>query len=120
MSAHQLPRELHIAPFEIIDPGDGEAITVDRWNQHVPLEIGAGAETNTLPDPTRAGQRVCLMAFSVGGGSRAITADSPINQTGNTVMTFAAVDDMIVLESFPVGDGAYEWRAVANDGCALS
>lgn len=120
MSAHRLPQDLHKAPYEVADPGDGAKIKVDRWNQHIPLAIGAGAETNELPDPTQAGQRVCIMAVSVGGGTRAITADSAVNQTGNTVMTFAAVDDLAVLESFPVGGGDYEWRIVANDGAALS
>lgn len=120
MSAHNTPNELHLAPYEVTDPGSGVPISVTRWNQHVPIAIGSGAETNTLPDPTQAGQRVSLTAVSDGGGSRAVTAASAINQAGNTVMTFADVNDSITLESFPTGSGTYKYRVVYNDGVALS
>ena len=119
MSGHNIAHELTRAPFEVLDPGSGEAIVVDRYNVTIPLTIGAGAETNTLAAPTNANQRVRIISSVQGAGSRAITAASSINQTGNTVMTFAAVEDVIVLESFPVGS-AYKWRVVANDGVALS
>lgn len=119
---HQLPSALNQAPFEVLDPGTGVAIVVDRWNQHIPLTIAASAsETNTLAAPTKAGQRLCIIAVTVGsGGSRAITAATAINQTGNTIMTFGHQYDAIILESFPVGSGVYRWRVAYNDGVALS
>lgn len=119
MSAHNIPEQLAQAPYEIVDPGTGAAIPVTKWT-HLPLTIGGSAETNTLAAPTKAGQRISIIAVSVGAGSRAITAATAVNQTGNTVMTFAHQYDAITLESFPVGSGVYRWRIVYNDGVALS
>jgi hypothetical protein len=118
MSAHNTLQELHNGPFEVNDPGTGAAIIVDRWSQFIPLTIAASAsETNTLADPTRAGQRLTLFAKSVGsGGSRVVTAASAIDVAGTTTMTFDAVDDRAILESVTVGDGDYEWRVVDQDG----
>jgi len=115
-------QELLIAPYETLDPGDGVAIIVDRWNQHVGLVIVAGtAETNTLAAPVQAGEKISFIAMTVGaGGTRAITAASAINSSSNTIMTFNAVDDAITLESFPVGSATYEWRITFNSGVALS
>jgi hypothetical protein len=120
MSAHNTLVELHNAPFEVVDPGTGAAISITRWNQHIPLTIGGTAETNTLAAPTKAGQRVSIIAATVGAGTRAITVASAVNQTGNTILTFAQQFDAIALESFPVGSGVYRWRVAYNDGVALS
>jgi len=122
MSAHRLPSDLAMAPYEEADPGTGEAIAVDRWNLQIPLTIAAAAsETNTLATPTRPGQRLTLVAASVGGGgTRAITAASAINQTGNTIMTFNAERDMLILESIPTGSGTYRWQVMFNESVALS
>lgn len=118
MSAHNLPTQLNQAPFEVLDPGTGVAIVVDRWNQIIPLTIAASAsETNTLAAPLKAGQRLTIFAASVGsGGTRTITVASAINQAGDTTLAFANVDDYVVLESVPVGSGVYEWRVVVNEG----
>jgi hypothetical protein len=103
----------------IADPGTGQAIPVTA-NGCCAITIGsAGAETNTLAIPTFIGQRLSLIADVVGTGTRAVTAATAINQTGNTIMTFAQVKDMIVLEGMQVG-GVRVWRVVANDGVALS
>lgn len=117
--AHELRND---ARYEVADPGTGQKIYADRWNTHVPLEIAAGvAETNELPDPIKAGERLCLIAVSVGaGGSRTVTADHAIDATGYTALTFAAVDDMAILEGFKVtprsSAPAYEWRVTVTDG----
>lgn len=121
MSAHNLPAELNKAQYEIVDPGTGAAIPVDRWNLHVPLTIAASAvETNTLAAPTRAGQKLSIMAVSVGsGGSRAITVASAYDQAGGTVLTFDAVDERVVLESYEVGvagSPSFEWRVTNIEG----
>lgn len=122
MSSHNILPELHNAPFKGVgDPGDGETIRVDRWGMHVAIDIGAGAETNSLPDPTKEGQRLVINTRTDGGGSRVITADNAINVAGNTIMTFADVGEIIVLESAEISDvGTYRWRVIANDGVALS
>jgi len=118
MSAHRLPHDLFMAPYERADPGDGVAITVDRWNTQIPLTIAAStAETNTLATPTRPGQRLVIVAGAVGaGGSREITAAAAVNQTGNTVMTFDAVREALILESIPTGSGTYRWQIMLNEG----
>ena len=117
MSAHQLPYELKSAPFQSTDPGDGEPIVVDRWGQIVPMVVVASTlETNTLADPSQAGERLVLVAHTVGSaGSRAITAASGVNKAGNTVMLFDAANERLVLDSVPVS-GGFEWMVTANDG----
>jgi len=111
-------QELLIAPYEVLDPGTGQAIVVNRWNQHIGLTIAAStAETNTLAAPTQAGQRLSIIAMSVGGaGSRVVTVASAIDSSGHTTMTFDAVDEAVTLEAFPVGSDTYEWRVVFSSG----
>jgi hypothetical protein len=118
MSAHRLPYDLAVAPYEKADPGTGNAVVVDRWNAQIPLTIAAGvAETNTLATPIRPGQKLTLVAASVGsGGSRAVTAASAVNQTENTVMTFGAERQIVAMESIPVGSGDYRWQIIVNEG----
>lgn len=121
MSAAQLPGQLHVAPFETLDPGTGVAIVVDRWNQVVPLTIAANtAETNTLAAPHRAGQKLTIFAANVGAsGSRVVTVASAYDAAGGTTLTFDAVDERVVLESVPVGSAgspSYEWRVVDFEG----
>lgn len=120
MSGHRIAFDLHKGAYELSDPGDGAKIAVSQWC-HIALTTGASGETNTLEDPTKAGQRIALTLLTDGGGDRVITADSAINQTGNTIMTFGAAADSIILESFMVGaSGTYKWRVIYNDGVALS
>lgn len=103
----------------VADPGTAAAIPVTNSIQ-IDLTIGTGAETNTLAIPTAIGQRILIIADTVGmGGSRAITAAAAINQAGNTIMTFAQALDFIELVAVNTG-GALRWRVAANDGVALS
>ena len=64
------------------------------------------------------GQRLSLIC-DVNVGNIVVTASQAINQTGNTIMTFGAAADMIILEGMQLG-GALRWRVVSNDGVALS
>ncbi len=81
----------------------------------------AGAETNTLADPAFIGQIVSFLCIVYAAGDRVITAASAINQAGNTIMTFGAVDDFIQLIGVDTdGAGSLEWRVMSNDGAALS
>lgn len=107
-----------VSPAETADPGDAAAIPVTGTTS-ISLTIGAGAETNTLAAPTAVGQVLSLIASTVGGGTRAITASAGINKAGNTVMTFAAVSDWIMLRAVRYA-GALVWRVAANDGVGLS
>lgn len=108
-----------VSPTLVADPGTAAAIPVTNSIQ-IDLTIGTGAETNTLAIPTAIGQRILIIADTVGmGGSRAITAAAAINQAGNTIMTFAQAADFIELVAVNTG-GALRWRVAANDGVALS
>lgn len=101
---------------EVADPGTGKAIPVTR--SAVINIVTAGAETNTLALPTFLGQKLVLNC-SVFVGNRVITASQAINQAGNTIMTFGAVRDSIVLEAVKLAS-ALRWVVSGNDGVALS
>jgi len=101
---------------KVDDPGDGKAIPIER-SAHVALVTG-GAETRTLADPARPGLTLDLY-FKTDGGDCVVTAASPINQNGVTVMTFSSVGDHIRLVS--VEDGAdFEWRVEDSSGVVPS
>lgn len=103
----------------VADPGDASAIPVDG-PASIALTIGAGAETGTLADPSYIGQTLTITADTVGGGSRAITAASAIDQAGDTVMTFAAAADSIGLIAVATSASKVYWKVIYNDGVALS
>jgi hypothetical protein len=100
----------------LADPGHSAPIPVTR-SASIAITT-AGAETNTLAIPTFIGQQLALIC-DVYVGDRVITSAQAINQAANTIMTFGAAADMIVLQAMQVG-GALRWRVVANDGVALS
>ena len=60
-----------------------------------------------------------LYCGTIGGGTRAITAASAINVAGNTVMTFNAARDYIVLNGVSIG-GTRCWEVAFNANVALS
>ena len=121
MSSLTVPRELSLADLDLQDPGSGKPIPYQFWGQQVKLVTGAGAETNTLADPSKAGQRLDFIMRTDGGGDRVITAASAINQAGNTILTFADVEDFIALTSVrKVGGVGFRWQVLSNDGVALS
>lgn len=107
-------------PRQIRDPGDGGQITAlsDAVVLLVSNHAGPG-ETRTLTDPIYPGQTLDLM-FESDDGDVVITADSAVNQTGNTIMTFADGGDHLRLVGGRDGAGDLEWRVVANDGISLS
>lgn len=101
----------------IADPGTGVAIPVTASGT-VAITTAA-AETNTLADPTYAGQFLSLFVDTYAVGNRVVTAASRINQAANTIMTFGSVGDFIKLEAITIA-GALKWQVVSNDGVALS
>jgi hypothetical protein len=105
--------------FERDDPGDGEAIpVVDSCTISLDIEAEE-SETNTLANPTFAGQQLAIVAGSVGGdGGRVITSDNSINQNGNSQMSFDEEGDFILLTGVDRG-GDLRWRITANDGVTL-
>ncbi len=106
-----------IEPTVQADPGNGGAI--DATRSAITELTTAGVETRTLPDPRFVGQEINLV-FVSDGGNCTVTADSPINQTGNTVMTFSDVGEVISLVGKYNATDGWEWQVVTNDGVALS
>lgn len=82
--------------------------------------IADAAETNTLANPSFAGQVLALSVDTLAGtGTRAVTVASAVNAAGNTVLTFNATSDTCVLMGMTVA-GGLKWRVVHNDGVSLS
>lgn len=103
---------------EAVDPGDAGVILVE-YPSIVQFTIGAGAETNTCAIPSFIGQILILSVNTIGVGTRAVTFASAINKAGNTIATFAAVGDILILMGVRVVNTLC-WRVVQNDGPTLS
>jgi hypothetical protein len=103
--------------IEVADPGTGQAIPV-TGSAYIGFTV-AGSETNTLAIPTFIGQTLQLNCDTYTSGSRVVTSAQAINQAGNTIMTFGAARDYIVLKAVKVS-GALRWHVSYNDGVALS
>jgi hypothetical protein len=112
----------HLAdyPQELDDAGDGGAIAPngDATVRIVTVEAGAG-ETRTLRDPLFIGQKLDIV-FETDRGSVTITADSAVNQAGNTSILGEDAGDHLFLMGARDGAGDFEWRVVKNDGFTLS
>lgn len=118
MSGHNTHHELFTGDAVMLDPGDGNPLIVDRDRGIVEL-ITAAAETRTLEDPAKSGIMLTL-TLKTDGGNCVITADTAINASANTIMTFADAADTIVLMSIPDGTSGYKWVVIGNAGVALS
>ena len=117
MSAHNHLQEGLIADYELPETSNGGGIILDRSPAVCSIRT-SGAETRKLDSPLAVGSRLTI-TLSDDGGDCVITADDPINQAGNTVITLADVGDTVDLVSTNVG-GSPVWRVVANDGASLS
>jgi len=102
----------------VIAAADGAAIPVTKSGS-VAIVTGAGGETNTLAIPTFLGQQLFLNCDTHGGGDRVVTAASAINIAGNTVMTFGAARDNILLTAISIG-GTLAWEVTINNNVVLS
>ncbi len=109
-----------IVPLLAPDPGDGGALDTTR-SCVTELATGAVGETRTLADPIFKGQEIILVFVVDGGGDCVITAASPINQNGDTIMTFSDVGESIILMGHYNATDGWEWvqTSLAN-GVALS
>lgn len=103
----------------VADPGNAGAIPVTA-SASIEL-VSAGAETRTLAIPTIRGQKLKLYCATY-VGDIVITCAQAINQAGNTIMTFGAVADRIILEAWPINAAGttLRWRVIDNNGVALS
>lgn len=102
----------------ISDPGTAAAIPVNQ-SANLTFVIGVGAQTNTIAAPTYVNQILSISVSSDLGGSRVMTVASTVNQAGNNTLTFADVNDTIVLVGVLIGTSVL-WRVLLNDGVALS
>jgi hypothetical protein len=103
--------------FQTIVAADAAAIPVTHSGSFPITQ--AGAETNSLADPTYLGQWLSIFVDTDTAGARVITAASRINQAANTIITLTEVGDFIKLEAITIA-GALKWQVVANDGAVLS
>jgi hypothetical protein len=106
-----------VEPVKIPDPGDAGAIDVSH-SGYCELTT-AGAETRTIADPVYRGQVIDLV-FVSDGGDCVVTAASPLNQTGNTIITFTDIGEHTRMVGFYNATDGWEWRQICNDGAALS
>jgi hypothetical protein len=102
----------------LADPGSGAAIPVDN-SYNVAFVIG-GTETNTVADPSAAGQSLAMVAGTVASGSRALTFATAFNAAGNTVLTFDAANEFGFFISISTGGGTFRWQQIALNGATAS
>ena len=122
MSGHNILQQLAREPgLEIVDPGNGGTIPVDRTLGIVSI-VTAASETRKIASPERAGV-ILAICFKTDGGDVAITGSgSEILNRGagtETTATMADAGDLLVLMSIEKG-AALVWSPVANNGAAMS
>lgn len=103
--------QLRLLTNTVADPGNAGAIAVTKSG--VCLLTSAGAETRTLAIPTFLGQQIYLVD-TVHAGNIVITASQAINQAGNTIMTFGAVRDTVLLTAISIG-GSLRWQVTSGE-----
>ena len=107
-----------VEPVIIPDPGDAGTIDVSH-SGYCELTTAA-AETRILPDPTFRGQEITFVMI-VDVGNCVITANSPINQAGNTIFTFTDIGESVTVMGHWNATDGWEWVAVSLlNGAAVS
>lgn len=122
MSGHSILQQLAREPeLEIVDPGNGGTIPVDR-TLGICSVVTAASETRKIASPARAGIIIAI-CFKTDGGDVAITGSgSEILNSGagtETTATMADAGDLLVLISINKGANIV-WSPVANNGAAMS
>lgn len=104
---------------QITDPGSvTQAIPVTESGS-VAL-VSAGAEDRTVAAPTFAGQTLSIFCETF-VGNITVTFATQINVATNTIATFtAASQSIIVMAVVSTAAGALVWRVVQNDATTLS
>lgn len=117
MSGHRANTDVALGPSGIPDPGPTGDIFVDRSPAIVELESTTGStETRGLPDPTKSGLILFLVAKAIDGQIN-VNADTAINQSGHSQMTLGTVADACMLVSVPgTTEGTYRWKFLNIDG----
>ena len=122
MSGHNVLQQIAgTTELEILDPGSGGTIPVDRSMGICPVVTG-GAEARKIASPARAGI-IITICLKTDGGDLAITGEgSEILNSGNgtePTATMADAGDLLTLISINKGTSIV-WSPIANNGAAMS
>jgi len=117
-TAENVLHRMYDAPYQMLDPGDGKTIWVNRQFATVPM-VSAAAETRTLARPTKAGVVVTLLLKTYAAGAITVTVTGGYNQAADTAIIFNTTGDWVQLQS-QMNDDVYCWRVVASEGVALT
>jgi hypothetical protein len=113
-TGHRFLADQARAEYLILDPGDANYLDT-QYSGVCMLTSGASGETRKVAAPGFVGQRLLIGFDTDGGGDIDITFDVAVNNSGNTIAAFDAVDDYLEL----VGVqrlGVTEWQIVSNQG----
>ena len=109
--------QMQPGPYLMPDPTTGDPILVAGWmHALLAFTIGAAAETNTIADASRAGQRLQLCVNTIGAGSREVTFASPFDASANVKWKADAVTEGAEF----VSDVNLKWNLVFNRGGTLT
>jgi hypothetical protein len=109
MSGHNLPFDHAAAEWRIPDPGDAGTIRSAQSGVCPMVSTAAGGETRKLADPVYLGQWIDLV-LDTDGGDIVLTADSAVNVTGNTVITFDTAGEIVHCRAMTIA-GVLKWHA---------
>ena len=112
-SAHRVLNTIKDADHVLPDPGAGKRISTLEDLQICEL-VTVAAESRTLDNPTKAGNRLTLR-MKTDGGDCTVTASNGFNVAGNTTAVFADVGDLLELVSVSHTTG-FRWEVIANNG----
>lgn len=119
MTAHRSLQDNLIADAELIDPGNGGSVLLDRTPCHLSVTTTA-AETRVLALPSAIGHEITV-SLDVDGGDLVVTqaGSLAINQAGDTTVTLADAGDSVTFVAIALA-GALVWRVKSADGVVLS
>ena len=114
MSGHNAGHDLAEALLGC-DPGNGGSISVEKFGQVFEMvSTVAGGETRKLLPPTRHGVQ-CVLRCKTHVGNIVVTAAEGLNVAANTVATFDAAGEQLLLVSVSATTGC-RWEILVNTG----
>ena len=118
MSSHNTLQEELIADRQLIDPGAGGTVVIDR--QSGILSLASAASARILQAPQTIGQEVTVSGNVITGNVTVTQpASAAINNAGNTIATITAAGQRVTFVSIAIA-GVLRWRVKSNDGTTLS
>jgi len=114
MSAHRILHDLYRAPYRVASTTDAESLDIGAKTMQYFAVTTAGAETRTLPVPTKPGL-FCAVCLDATGGDLTLTVTSGYNADGDTAIVFGDAGDFVLFYSVEIG-AVYRWRVVNQEG----